>query len=162
MKTREQILEELLTQLVDASYSVACEGNGISDNEWTPKDGVTMVPEFPIPSFWNAMDKLSNAREAAWEFLNPEKAQDQKRWRDACATASVVVEIFREQQNKGEEHPNLIESHLHRNIADAINGSLKITFEERDAGIRPVTMQDRLNQLTAEGKLVKLEPKGDK
>jgi hypothetical protein len=49
--------------------------------------------------------------------------------------------------------------HLHRNIADAIHGTLKITFEEHDAGIRPVTMRDRLNQLVAEGKLVEVKPK---
>jgi hypothetical protein len=158
MKSREQILEELLTKLVDASYSVACESNGLSDNEWTPKDGVTMIAEYPVRTYLKSLQKLSDAREQADDFLNPEKALDQQRWRDACATASVIVAMFKESQQT-DESPNLCESHLHRNIADAIVGHLKTTFEEREAGIRPTTMEDKLNQLVAEGKLHNLEPK---
>lgn len=147
--TREQELEGLLREMTEAAYSLACESNGIYDNEWTLPDGMEVKCEFPIASWCRARDRIEDVRERAKSFLDPEEAEQSEKWRNACATAQAIVEIHQREGREGS---------LSRNIADAINGSLKLTMGDAKAGVKLFTMQDRLKQLVAEGRLVEMTP----
>jgi hypothetical protein len=158
VKSRIQELEALLKNLTDASYSVLCESNGVEDNEWTVKDGVA-TPQFPVAGFWTAIKKLDEAYTAAHDYFNIEEAEKRRKWADACATASFVMDTFKKAQAEKTEAQNLILSSLHRNIADAIYGTLKQTMEERKEGVVPSTIHDELDKLVSEGKLTEFTPK---
>ena len=110
------------------------------------------------PHLRKALDELTIAYENAEAYFDPAKAERDKKWADACATASYIMDRYKEGLAANKEHPNLIRSSLERNIADAINGSLKQTMEDRKLNKRPRTMTDALNSLVEEGKLFKHEP----
>lgn len=158
VKSKIELLEKLLKALADAAYSVGAESNGVSDNEWRVEDGKA-IPEWPVDSFYRALDKLEAARLEAKAYFEPIEAEKAKKWSDAIATATFIIDKMREAKAEGKMSLNLIESSLHRNIADAINGGLRMSFEDREKGIKPKTMDDRLNALVASGELVKIEPK---
>lgn len=160
VKSKIETLEALLRQLTDAAYSLLCESNGLSDNEWKTKEGGVLVPEWPTAGYYETIMGLDAAYTAASDYFEPAEAEKRRKWADACATASYIVDRFREDWEAAEEAPNLIESHLHRNIADAINGGLVQTVEDRKAGKMPTTMGDKLNELVARGDLVEIGPSG--
>jgi hypothetical protein len=150
-ETRFQMVERLLNDMRQAACTVMTESNGLSDNEWTRPDG-TAIAEWPVGSFVDAMRDLEKAWRAASEYFDPDEARLRKKWGDACATASFIVDEF-----KARDLGNRSVSSLHRNIADAIYGTLTQTAEDRAANRRPDTMSDKLDRLVGEGKLVKFE-----
>ena len=150
-----EILEQLLRDLTQAAYLTLCESNGVSDNEWVIKDGKA-VPEWPVASFVHAIQKLDAAYSNANAYFEPAEAEKRRKWADACATASYIMDRLKEARAT-ERRPNMIDSELHRNIADAINGSLVQTATDRVAGVRPGTMTDRLNELVEKGDLVEFK-----
>lgn len=153
-----KILERLLRKITDAAYSVLCESNGLSDNEWKTAKG-TFTPRWPVGSYPRALRKLDAAYSEAKGYFEPSKEELSEKWRDACATASYIMDRYKaDRQAAAESSSNLIDSHLHRNIADAIYGVVKQTADDRAKGKPPSTMQDKLTQLVADGKLVKIEP----
>lgn len=147
-------LKTLLKNLNRAAYLVLVESNGVSDNEWHTGKGVA-IPRWPVKSFYDALKKLSKEHQIVANYFDPSKAEKDKKWRDACATASFVVEEYK-------KDPQAKEGSLHRNIADAIYGTLLQTSEERAEEIRPKTMNDVINGLVGEGKLVKFDVKPKK
>ncbi len=151
-----EVLEALLRALTDAAYLVLVESNGVSDNEWRVEDGKA-IPQWPVESFYVAIRKLDGAYTNAHDYFEPPEAAKRQKWADACATASYIMDRLKEDRAAGKEHANMIDSHLHRNIADAINGGLIQTSEDRRAGRRPGTMTDRLNELVANGDLVEFK-----
>lgn len=154
---REQELKRVLGELSDAVYTAICESNGISDNEWRLPGEKPAIPEFPVASFVRAMKRLEEVWSASEDVLDPINAAKQKKWRDACATASAIMERFKE--DEAATSPNRARSSLSRNIADAINGSLIVTMEEREGGKKlGGTMDDKLAELVAAGKLVEVKP----
>ena len=157
VESKIETLEALVKQLHDAAYLVLVESNGVSDNEWTTPDGKA-IPEFPVGSFYAALRKLDTAYSLAKAYLEPVEQERSKRWSDACATAAYVVDRLKEEQKAERMHPNILHGSLQRNIADAIYGTLKQTSEDRKAGKAPETMDDKLNQLVADGKLVQYVP----
>jgi len=159
VKSKIEVLEALVKELHDAAYSVLCESNGVLDNEWTTKDGVA-IPEFPIGSFCRAVGDLDNAFSRADAYLKPTDAEKLTKWKDACATANFVVDVFKATRARGDMSDNLVLSSLHRNIADAIYGSLVQTEVERRAGAVPKTIDDALDALVVEGVLTDLKPNG--
>lgn len=154
MSEREEKATELLSRLMDAVYTVQCESNGIWDNGWRKAGELEFDWELecPVASFTAAMERLGPIADEARDFLDPVEAAKRKRWADACATASAIMDIFKQ----GGWNPS---SGLHRNIADAINGSFVVTAEDRKAGKpTPPTMADKLNALVSQGELVDLKP----
>lgn len=156
VESKIEQLEALVRSIHDAAYSVLVESNGLSDNEWKTKDGTVYCPEWPVASFPVALRKLDAAYSAAKAYLEPEESERSQKWGDACATASYIMDRYREDRKAANEHPNLIESSLHRNIADAIYGTLKQTMEDRRAGKTPTTTTDKLHGLVARGELKRL------
>lgn len=152
-------LEALLKRVTEAAYAVLCESNGVSDNEWKVTDGVA-VPEWPVYGFYDALKELNTAYAEAKAYFEPEEAERQRKWKDACATARYVVEVFQRDKAAAERSPNLIESSLQRNIADAIYGNLVQTVEDRKNGKQPATMDGRLRELVERGDLVELNAPG--
>ena len=152
-----EILEQLLRDLTDAAYLTLCESNGVSDNEWTIQ-GDKAVPEWPVASFFHAIQKLDIAYSNAKAYFEPSEAEKKRKWADACATAAYLMDRFKEARAAGKARPHMIDNELCRNIADAINGSLVQTEADRVAGVRPGTMTDRLNELVAKGDLVEWKP----
>jgi hypothetical protein len=151
--TRLETAESILKELAAAAYSTLCESNGVSDNEWKVKGGKA-VPRWPVKSFYAALTRLGEAHTKAAEYFDPIEAERQRKWVDACATASFIVDEFKKDPS------NRAASSLHRNIADAINGSLVQTSEDRQKGLAPKTMGDVLNDLVVSGKLTKVKPRG--
>lgn len=145
-ETKLEIAERILKELTDAAYSTLCESNGVSDNEWKVEGGKA-IPEWPVDSFYRALSELSKAHTAAHAYFNPVEAEQARKWENACATASFIVDEYKKNPRG-----------LHRNIADAINGTLVQTMEERAAGKSPTTMDDILNGLVASGDLVEAKP----
>ena len=148
-------LEALLKELSDASYNVLCESNGVSDNEWTIQ-GDKAVPEWPVPGFFASIKKLSAAWENARDYFEPIEAERQQKWKNACATASYLIDRFKQDREENKKYPHKADNHLQRNVADAIYGTIMITEEDRKAGIKPETIRDRVDQLTKDGILTKL------
>lgn len=134
-----ETLETLLRALTDTAYSVLCESNGLED-----------APKF----FEAAIVALNTAYTDAKDYFEPVEAAKRRKWADACATASYIIDRLNEDRAAGTKHPNMIDSHLHRNIADAINGTLLQTAEDRVAGVRPRTMADTISDLIKGGTLV--------
>lgn len=153
VESKIELLEKLLREMTDAAYGVIVESNGVSDNEWRVKDGIA-TPEFPVRSFYKALKELEKAWNTADCYFKPIESERAEKWADACATASFIMDIYKEERVKSRR----ADSSLHRNIADAIYGVLKQTSEQRREGTVPKTMQDRLNDLVSEGKLVELKP----
>lgn len=146
VKSKIDTLEKLLREITDAAYSVLCESNGLSDNEWKTGDG-TFVPRWPVDSFPDALGKLNEAYSEAKAYFEPSEAELRQKWSDACATANFIVDRFDADQRAGKESPNLIKSSLMRNIADAIHGGLKQTAEDRREGRAPTTMTDKIDPI---------------
>jgi hypothetical protein len=149
------VLEKLLKKLVKASEDILVASNGLSDNEWTV-NGKTYRPMWPNTGFGKCLKRLDQAYSAADDYFNPPEAESRIKWENACATASFIVDRFNADMKSGASHPNLVQSSLHRNIADAINGTLKQTGDDRLKGKVPETMTDHLNSLVANGELVEL------
>lgn len=153
VKSRIELLESLLKEITDAAYNVLVESNGLSDNEWKTADG-TYSAEYPVKGYVKRLKDLDAAYTKASGYFDPPKAERSAKWSIACATASYVMDRYKQELVEGNDHPNLILSSLHRNIADAIYGTLICTPEQREAEVRPETMADRLHSLVAEGKLI--------
>lgn len=144
--TKIELLETLLRELTDAVYTTLCESNAIEDGE-------------PVPaSFSQVLVRLDAAYSKAHDYFDPIDAEKRHKWENACATASYILDRLKEDRTSGQQHPNMVDSHLHRNIADAINGTLVQTAADREAGTRPNTMKDTLGRLVAEGQLVEWKP----
>lgn len=142
---------DLLARAYEAMYSTLCESNGISDNEWHAPDGIHR-PEYPVPGWVKAMKLLNSVYEEVGAFLEPDKAVADKKWRAACTTASAIRKRY--EADLKAMHPNMAASSLHRNIADAINGTLK----SDDGEALGPTMADKLAELVANGTLHELKP----
>lgn len=151
--TRLEVAERVLRDLLKAARSTLCESNGVSDNEWRTEDGKA-IPRWPVKSFYTAIGKLEKACSVAQAYFDPVEAERQRKWADACATASFIVDEFKR------DPTGRSAGSLHRNIADAINGTLVQTADDRKTGRRPKTMADALNALVADGRLVRVEPDG--
>lgn len=63
-------LKNALDALTKAAYNVLTESNGVTDNEWSTKEGV-VVPQWPLDSFCIAITELSNAWAVASNLLHP-------------------------------------------------------------------------------------------
>jgi hypothetical protein len=143
---RIALLEELLRALTNAAYETLCASNAIDEGE-------------PVPaSFSSVLEKLDKAWTDAHDYFEPIEAEKRRKWENACATASYIMDRLKEDCTTGTQHPNMIDSHLHRNIADAINGNLLQTAADRENGVRPTTMNDTLSKLVAEKQLVEWRP----
>lgn len=113
--TKLEIAETILGELTDAAYTLLCESNGVSDNEWRVEDGVA-VPRWPVDSFYAALKRLSDAHTKADEYFNPVDAEKRRKWSEACSIASDIIKEFEADTSRQRQ------SWLHRNIADAIYG----------------------------------------
>ena len=152
--TKLEMAETALKELVEAAYSTLCESNGVSDNEWRTEDGKA-IPQWPMDSFYEALQKLDAAYTKAKEYFEPEEAELARKWVNACSTAAFIVDEFEKNPTKRSANS------MRRNIADAIYGTLIQTADDRKAGRNPTTMADKLADLVASGKLVEVKPSPD-
>jgi hypothetical protein len=130
--------ERLLKSIRQAAYSLICESNGLSDNEWKTPNG-TYTPNFPIRSYGKALDRLSKQVELIDAYFDPSDIELTEEWKLACTTGT---EIVRGVQAK---NPNVDLRFLSREIADAIFDSYR-----RKRKIKPERVKGLFASLTPE------------
>lgn len=155
VKSRIEDLEDLLKSMIEAATNLLMASNGLSDNEWRVGKQ-KWIPMWPVGGYGESLDRLDKSRMAAEAFLNPAEEERMARWLEACTLSSFIVDRYVADSTTGEWNPK---SGLHRNIADAIYGTLKYSPADSRAGFRPTTMRDQLAALVKDGKLVQIDPK---